>query len=274
MSSAVTSPTAEPAHGEMSITEHLGELRTRIMRAVGWLILGFIVAFWLWPRIWSEVEQPFHHAVAVLKGLGLIHKDALIQLTTEQAQGGIILIFRIATVGAVVIASPLILAEGWGFIAPGLTLQERRLIGPVLPIVALLFLIGCLFAYYVVFPPMLLFMIGTNSKVVDVQLVHLDEYIALLTNIMLALGAAFELPVLVFILAKIGLVTGPMLSRVRRHAIVVVAILAAVITPTPDAFNMMLMALPLYLLYEVSVLVANLAGAKPAARQSNSGVNG
>lgn len=253
-------PAAEPSGGLMSLQEHLGELRNRILRSLGWVLAGWFLCLWQWEPIFHWLKGPLEAARLALP------EGTFAGFATTQAQGGLVQIFRVATAGAIVVASPLILGELWGFLAPGLTRKERAFAGPLLPVVALLFFAGCAFAYYVLIPPMISFMLEYNAKIVTFQPIEIAGYLALVTNIMIALGVAFQVPVLTFLLARLGLVTAGALAKWRRHAIVAVAILAALITPTPDAFNMLLLAIPLYILYEVSVLVAYFSfPRKPAA---------
>lgn len=235
--------------GTMSLRGHLGELRDRLIRAALWLVIGGALAFWQWEWILQWLQEPF-----------LVAKESLqlrnVELVTRQAQGGLVQVFRVVTAGAIVLASPMLLLEAWGFVAPGLTKKERIFAGSLLPVAMVLFFCGCAFGYYVLFPPMVAFMLQFNARVVTFQTIEISEYLALITNLMIALGAAFQIPVISFVLARLGLVSSGMLGKLRRHALVGSAILAAIITPTPDAFNMALLAVPLYLLYEISVLVA------------------
>lgn len=252
--SLAIAPETRPA-GSMSLRDHLRELRDRLVRSLVWLLLGGALAFWQWEWIFHWLQAPFLLAKASLQLEN-------VELVTRQAQGGLVQVLRVVTAGAVVLASPLLLLEAWGFVAPGLTRQERTFAGSLLPVTMLLFFAGCAFGYYVLFPPMVAFMLQFNARVVTFQTIEIAEYLALITNLMIALGAAFQIPVISFVLARLGLVTSAMLGQWRRHAIVGSSILAAIITPTPDAFNMALLAVPLYLLYEISVVVAFLGGRK------------
>lgn len=254
--STATPATASIPPGSMSLRGHLTELRNRILRSLGWLVLGGVLALSQWQLLFEWLQAPFIAAQAALP-------EGMAEIVTRQAQGGLVQVFRVATAGAVVLASPFLVLEAWGFIAPGLTATERRFAGSILPAVMLLFFGGCAFAYYVLFPPMVRFMLTFNAQVVTMQVIDIAEYLALITNLMIALGVAFQIPVVTFVLARIGLITNRTLIGFRRHAIVGAAVLAAIITPTPDAFNMTLLALPLYLLFEISVLVAWLSQQRP-----------
>lgn len=245
-------PDARRSRAEMPLFDHLLELRTRLLRATFWLIVAGTLALWQWELIYTWLQEPFVDAANVLREQGLT-----VSLQSRTAQGILLLAFRIGTLGALVIASPLLLFELWGFIAPGLTRTERRAIGPVVPVAMLLFAAGALFAYYVLFPPMLAFMLGFGAQIENLELnIDVNSYLPLVLNVMMAMGAAFEVPVITFALAKTGLVTGTRMASWRRPAIVIVAVLAAVITPTPDPVNMALVGVPLYLLYEISIVVA------------------
>ncbi|HYE80253.1 MAG TPA: twin-arginine translocase subunit TatC [bacterium] len=247
-------PRAAPDPSEMPLMDHLGELRTRLIRSALWLLLAGSFALWQWEAIYHWLAQPFDVAADAMRAGG--HD---VGLMNRAPQGRLMLAFRIGTVGGLVLASPLLLAELWGFVAPGLTRTERRAIGPIVPVAMVLFVAGALFARYVLFPPMLHFMLSFGAGLDIEDKIDIATYLPLVLNVMVAMGVAFEIPVLTFALVKMGIVTGQRMASWRRGAIVLVAVLAAVITPTPDPVNMALVAVPLYLLYEISILVAVLA---------------
>jgi sec-independent protein translocase protein TatC len=150
----------------------------------------------------------------------------------------------------------------WRFVAPGLYRHERRVILPFTLISTVFFLSGTAFGYFIVFPPAFKFLVGYNNEFLT-SLPAVSEYFSLALRLLIAFGIIFEMPVLMVFLAKAGLVSVSFLNRQRKYAILLNFIIAAVLTPTPDIVNQMMMGIPLLVLYEVSVLAVYLFGRKP-----------
>jgi len=148
------------------------------------------------------------------------------------------------------------------FIAPGLYKHEKKVLIPFTVISSLFFLSGAAFGYLVVFPPAFNFLVGYNNEYL-VSLPSVSEYFSLALRLLLAFGAIFEMPVLMVFLAKIGVVNTAFLNKNRKYAILIDFIIAAILTPTPDVVNQMMMAIPLMILYEISVIAVYLFGRKP-----------
>jgi sec-independent protein translocase protein TatC len=144
------------------------------------------------------------------------------------------------------------------FIAPGLTRQEKRYLFFVLPGATLSFVAGVAFAYFVMLPTAIPFLKGFLSDIVQPNW-FIDRYISFITSLLLWVGLSFETPLLMFFLAKLGIITPAVLSRYRKYAIIVIAVIAAVVTPTTDPLTMIIMMAPLILLYEIGILLAKLA---------------
>jgi sec-independent protein translocase protein TatC len=158
-------------------------------------------------------------------------------------------------------ASPVIFSQIWRFIAPGLYRHEKRVLIPFSLLSTLCFVGGAAFGYLVVFPPAFRFLVGYNNEFLT-SLPSVSEYFTLATRLLLAFGAIFEMPILMVFLAKIGMIDVAFLNRNRKYAILINFIIAAILTPTPDVVNQMLMGVPLLILYEVSVLAVWLFGRK------------
>ena len=170
-----------------------------------------------------------------------------------------------------VLASPVIFSQIWRFIAPGLYHHEKRVLVPFTVVSTLCFVGGTAFGYFIVFPPAFEFLLGYSSAFLE-PLPSVDEYFSLALRLFLAFGCIFELPVFMVFSAQVGLASAATFARFRRYAILIIAIVAAVLTPTPDLVNMALMGGPLYLLYESGILLIRLLPRlnAPAAGESDS----
>jgi sec-independent protein translocase protein TatC len=159
-----------------------------------------------------------------------------------------------------VVASPFLVWQIWLFIAPALLPKEKRYVLPVFPVILFLFAAGAAFGYFLVLPVSLGFLLNFGSELISNQ-IRLDRAVSFVVNICLACGIVFQMPVVVFLLSKVGLITSVFLKRKRKFMIIVIFILAAALTPTPDPFTMMLVAIPMLLLYEISIIVAGMTRA-------------
>lgn len=254
-------PSSPPAEEEpeedegmlrMSFLEHLEELRHRIIRALTGMGVAFVASLAFANQVWEALQKP---GVEALKQAGAT--DPRLFMTTPTEAFSIIWV-KIPILASIFIASPWILYQVWAFIAPGLYKHERRWAAPFVISAASLFVIGGLFAYYVAFPLGLAFLlgIGTGSNLGTV--ITITEYFDLFFNVVLGLGIVFELPVLIFFLSLLRIVTPAFLMRNSRYAILGIVILAAVITPTPDVINLMLISVPMIVLYFSGVLASYL----------------
>ncbi len=170
------------------------------------------------------------------------------------------------------LASPVIFSQIWRFVAPGLYRHEKKVILPFTLLSAVCFLAGAAFGYLVVFPPAFRFLMGFTTEYLS-PLPTVNEYFSLSLRLLIAFGVIFELPVFMVLLAKIGLVNTRFLTKNRRYAILLAFIIAAILTPTPDVVNQFLMAVPLMLLYEISIVAVWLLGRKKPAREESSSDN-
>jgi sec-independent protein translocase protein TatC len=229
----------------MSLLEHLEELRKRIL----WSLVSLAIAF---IPCWIYVRKIFDFLAAPIQRIQPGIRLAFLGLTDP-----FILYFKVAALTALFVASPLVLYQVWAFVAPGLYHRERRLAAPFVFFTTLFFVSGGLFAYYVAFPFAAEFLLAMGEQFQAV--ITIEKYFGFLLTIILGLGLMFELPIFILLLSLIGVVTPRFLLRYFRHAVVIIFIVAAVITPTPDIVNLCIFAVPALLLYLLGVGAAYLA---------------
>jgi len=178
------------------------------------------------------------------------------QLVVNTVQGAFNLYIKVAFYAAIFLSVPFLLAQAWGFIAPGLYAHEKRYATPVVAMGSIFFLLGCAFAYTIAFPRAATFLLGVAAEGHLRPLVTADDYFDLIIMIMLGLGIVFEIPTVTFFGARLGLITPRLLLKVWRYAIIVIFLVAAVISPTTDVPNLLVFAVPMMLLYFLSVGIA------------------
>lgn len=236
----------------MSFLEHLEELRNRILKALIGVGVAFAIAIYFNNEIWLLVSNP---AMEAMRQAGI--KDPKLAILTP-TEGFSVIWVQLPILTAIFLSSPWILYQIWAFIAPGLYKRERKWAAPFVIVSAGLFILGGLFAYFVAFKLGLAFLIaigiGGNAQAV----ISLSNYLDLFTNVSLGMGLVFELPVLIFFLSLLRIVTPGFLVRNSRYAILGIVVVAAIITPTPDVVNLMLLALPMTVLYFMGVFAAYL----------------
>src|SRR3984957_13401421 len=246
-------PVAEPEKKEeesmlrMSFMEHLDELRNRIINALYGLGLAFILSLVFAGKLWDIISDP---AVDALKHLH-VEPPQLAQLTPMEAFS--VIWVQLPLLCSIFLASPWIVYQVWAFISPGLYKKEPRLALPFVLLTAGLFIAGGCFAYFLAFRYGLEFLLGIGMSNNVRPVVSITEYFDLFVNVTLGVGLVFEMPVLIFLLTLLRLLSPRFLLRHSRYAILAIVILAAIITPTPDVFNLMLFAVPMCLLYFVGV---------------------
>ena len=236
----------------MSFLEHLEELRTRIIRIIMGFGLAFLFCLIFANDLWRIIAAP---ATQALTNLGY-NPPRLIAI--EPMEQFSIIWVKVPMVLAVFLGSPVIVWQIWGFIAPGLYKRERRWAAPFIICTSGLFITGGLFAYFVVFRFGLEFLLGIGRDVGVSAFITISNYFDLFVNVMLGVGLVFELPVAIFFLTLIRVASPKFLLSHSRYAILGIMILAAVVTPTPDVFNMMLFAVPMVLLYFVGLFASYL----------------
>jgi sec-independent protein translocase protein TatC len=264
-------PPRPPAGGEaddeeegmlrMSFLEHLQELRTRIIRSFLGLLIAFLLSLTFSSSLWTIVEQP---ATAALKTLGVTPP---VLHTLTPMEGFNIIWFWMPVLCAIFIASPWVLYQVWAFISPGLYKRERRYAVPFIATCAGLFLTGGAFAYFIVFRYALTFLLGIGMGNGVEPVVSVTSYFELFVNVMLGVSLVFELPVLIFFLTLLHLASPAFLLRHSRYAILAIFIIAAIVTPTPDVFNLMLFAVPMCMLFYVGIFASYLLVLKREGRR-------
>jgi sec-independent protein translocase protein TatC len=236
----------------MSFMEHLEELRSRIIRALMGLGVAFVLSLLFADKLWDIIREPATYALTHL------HVVPPRLAMTQPMEGFSIIWVKLPLLCSIFIASPWILYQCWAFIAPGLYPKERRWAIPAILSTAGLFITGGLFAYFLAFRYGLEFLLGIGMMN-DVQpVVTITEYFDLFVDVTLGVGLVFEMPVLIFFLTLIRLASPRFLIRHSRYAILAIVIIAAIVTPTPDVFNLMLFAVPMTVLYFVGVFAGYL----------------
>lgn len=236
----------------MSFLEHLEELRTRLIRALIGVAVAFFASLIFSNQLWNFVRQPAVQALTTLH----IDPPELVQISPME--GFNIIWFKLPVVCAIFLSFPWILYQVWAFISPGLYKRERRFAVPFILCSASLFLMGGFFAYFVIFRYGLTFLLGIGRSEGVRPMVSITEYFDLFVNVMLGVAVVFELPIIIFFLTLLRIVTPGFLMNHSRYAILIIFIIAAVVTPTPDVFNMMLFALPMCLLFYVGIFAGYL----------------
>ncbi len=233
---------------EMTLVEHLDELRSRLVKTCIGIGIAFIFGLFL--------TRPM---------LGVVRDNANVErFDVIDATEPITDFFKTALYIAIAFALPLIFYQIFAFVSPGMTRKEKRYMYGSLPFVVIFFLLGVAFAFFLAIPRAFEFLSNFNSDLFDYSPTY-GSIAAFYMQVSLGMGIAFELPIIMFLLARLGIVSPKRMSSSRRYAIVVVLVAAAIITPTPDPFNMLFVAAPIYLLYELGIIFA-----KVAARRKNS----
>jgi sec-independent protein translocase protein TatC len=236
---------------KMPFMEHLGELRVRIMRALYFLLGGLVIAFPFSERITDYLARP-------------VTKLGYKLVFTAPAEAFWVQM-KVALICGLFIAAPGILYQVWAFIAPGLHTHERKYALPFVFIGTVMFIAGGAFSLLVVTPYAIAFLLSYARETLQ-PMITLENHVDFLLKFTVAFGLVFELPIILTLLSRMGVVTPRQLARNRKYAILGSFIAAAVLTPTPDAFNQTLMAGPLILLYEVGIVCARIFGRRSAPR--------
>lgn len=233
---------------EMSFLQHLEELRWRLIYAIGGIVLGTIIA---WIFIDPLVEEVLLRPAA----------SANMKLQNLRPFGQLFLFLQVALIAGSIISIPNIFYQVWKFISPALQKNERKYIVWIVIFSSVCFLSGIVFAYYIMLPLTLKFAAAFGTTEIENNFA-ITEYFSIIISVMLAAGIVFELPMLSFFLSKLGILTPAFMRKYRKHAIVIILVIAAILTPGTDPVAQLLLAIPLGILYEISILVSKFSQKK------------
>jgi sec-independent protein translocase protein TatC len=238
--------------GQMSFLDHLEELRKRLLISFAAIGAGFFVCWSYADRLYALLQRPL--TAALPPGDRLAYTRLIAPF---------FLYMKVAFFAGIFVASPIILLQLWLFISPGLYRRERRYAVPFILMATFFFLCGGYFGWRVLLPATCGFFVetGKNFK----QMITIDDYFSFSTMLILSAGLVFETPILIFFLARLGIVTPAFLMQKFKYAIVLAFIIAAIVTPTPDMVTQTALAIPMILLYLLGVAIAYFFGKKPAA---------
>jgi sec-independent protein translocase protein TatC len=230
------------ADSRLPFLSHLRELRTRIM----WSVIALLIAF---PIAYFITDRFFYLFTSITPSVDLIYTEITEMLGTY---------FKVMLILAFVLALPFIVYQVILFIRPALTRNEKKYVYLLLPSVFLLFVVGAVFAYLVLLPPAMNFLLNFHTEIAR-PMIKIGNYISIVTNLVFWIGLCFELPLIMFLLAKVGILRAGMLNKFRKGAYLLAFVLGAIITPTFDPVNQTLVAAPIIVLYEIGTLLTWLA---------------
>lgn len=236
----------------MSLLAHLEELRRRILISIIAVFVAFLGSWYFAPPIFRWLEKPIKQALPEGE-----------KLAFTELQGPFMLYIKVALLTGIFVASPIILLQVWLFIRPGLYARERRLAVPFIFFTSAFFIGGGYFGYLVAFPMVVEFLLGVGEDFK--QVVTIQTYFSMMSKILLGLGLVFEMPMLIFFLARLGIVTARQLLKWFRWAVLAIFFVAALITPTPDIATQSVFAVPMIFLYLLGVVVAAIFGRREDA---------
>jgi sec-independent protein translocase protein TatC len=237
---------------ELPVTEHIEELRQRLIKSAIAVIVGFLIAWPFKKKILLFLEEPLPDDL----------KGKLIFLSPPEA---FFTALKVSFFAGIFIALPFVLYQAWKFIEPGLYEHEKKFLFPFIFFSIFFFFLGAAFAYFVILPFGLRFLLGFMGDLLTPQ-ITIGNYISFVIQMILAFGFVFLLPVVVWLLSKLGVINYRMLEKNRKFAILIIFIVAALLTP-PDVFSQLMMALPLLVLYELSIKVSKVAGKENQERE-------
>jgi sec-independent protein translocase protein TatC len=227
---------------EMTLQEHLEELRDRILKMVIAIVPTFLFGFFIAGRILEDIRNK---------------ANAIDGLDVKSPTDTLTLTFKIGLYVAICICMPIIVYQIVAFLAPGMTRKEKRILFSALPFTTILFALGVYYGYFVAAPRALYFLSTWNTSAFDWN-PDGNETVSFFLTLMVGLGLAFQLPVVMFIVAKIGVITPKQMRKWRKYAFMLLLVAAAIITPSTDPYNMAIVAIPLIILYEVGIIISSI----------------
>lgn len=237
-------------------TEHLEELRKRLIVCFIAVGVGFVLSYGFKEKLFQILTRPLIRVMQT--------GDKLIFTGLPEA---FFTYLKVAFLSGIILAAPVIFYQFWMFVAPGLYDKEKRLMVPVVVLSTVFFVGGAFFGYFIVFPYGFKFFLGFASETIR-PLPSMREYLGFASKLLLAFGVVFELPLIITLLAKLGMVSVSFLKKNRKYALLLFFIGAAILTP-PDVVTQIMMALPLILLYEISIIGARIFGKKSSEEENN-----
>lgn len=246
-----TDETPPKQHKAMTLWEHLGELRARMVRSVIVTVVLFVAAFGFAEPILLYLREPLIKALPA--GVNALHFTGPMDVFIAN--------IKVAFLISIILGCPVWLYQFWRFIEPALYDHERKYILPFIVASVGLFLSGVLFCYYVMVPTTLKYLIGMGISV-GVPIITVGEYVSLLAVLIIGFGVVFETPLILIILAMMDILSYEMLSKNRKAVVVIILIIAAILTPTPDPVSQLTMAIPTYLMYEASLIIIRMIKGK------------
>lgn len=243
----------------MPLIEHLKELRKRILIVVSFVGMAFIVLFNYSDKLYKLLVFPLSAEMRIISTrpyLEFTEKKAISLVFLAPAEA-FWMYMKISMVAAVVVTMPVIFYQVWRFISPGLVEREKKYIVPFVFSSSFLFLAGAAFCFVVILPFALTFLLGYKSEQMT-PMISVGSYMDFCLKFILAFGAVFELPLAILFMVRFGFITPDTLAKNRKFAVLAAFIVGAVLTPTPDAFNQTLMAIPVIVLYEIGILLARI----------------
>ena len=232
---------------KLTFLEHLGELRRRLIKGIIAVVIASIISF-------IFAKQIFYILILPTGGINLIYIEMTEMIGTYM---------KVCLTSGVILAMPYLTYQFLMFVSPALTRKEKKYVYLILPWIALLFVGGVVFGYFILIPPATKFLITFGSDIATPQ-IKIGNYVSIVARLLLAIGLAFEMPVVTAFLSRLGVITPKWLANKRKLAIIFAFILAAIITPTFDPINQSLVAVPLIILYELSIWLAKLVQRREA----------
>ena len=230
---------------KLTLLQHLGELRQRLVKSVIAVLITTLVSF-------VFAKQIFHILIAPTEDINLIFIEMTEMIGTYM---------RVCLASGIILAMPYLMYQFLMFVSPALTRKEKKYVYLILPWIALMFAAGVTFGYFILIPPATKFLVTFGSDIATPQ-IKIGNYISIVTRLLVAIGLVFEMPVVTSFLARLGIITPKWLADKRKLAVIFAFILAAIITPTFDPLNQCLVAGPLIILYEMSIWLAKLVHRK------------
>jgi sec-independent protein translocase protein TatC len=244
----------ETSRGSMPFLEHLEELRWRLLKSFLTVVFASLAAFYFRVQIFTFLVVP----------LGTI------KLHVTEVTGSFYAFLKVSLIVGILAATPVVFYQLWSFVSPGLYREEKGAVLPLVAVSTLLFLAGSSFCYYIVLPFSLKFLIGFSGDMFS-PIITVGSYLTFSGMLLMAFGFGFEIPVVGYFFGRVGVLSSSFMAKGRRYAVVLILVAAAILTPTPDVATQMMLAGPLYLLYEITIVIVRRTGRIDRKRRAEAG---